>query len=201
MKKTDLKNDIKKGVLPTICLSALCLGGYLMISDAVSSPNSSNKVEILIGANAYENSLMDELNEAKDDYIYLLNTTCYRSDTNLFLSYFATSLGSIDISILPSSFMEYGVFKNSLSKYAKLTEEIISSCTNITNPSFYSIEGVNYGIEIYSPNEYNVHLSNYIELNDEDYYLFISSSSKHAGELTSASKNGIFAIIDKLYSL
>ncbi|HBX25528.1 MAG TPA: hypothetical protein DEF61_04700 [Firmicutes bacterium] len=202
MKRINYKKNIKKGLLPSISLSILVSLLLTLLFSTLSSPRRENKVEILIGANGCNrDNLISRIKENKQEYIYQINISSYESSSDLFLTYYLNTLGDMDITLLPESVLELGAFKTNISKYAVLDLKIIEKYMDLSSFSFYEKEEKKYGIKVYDPKLNTGILSNFIQFEETPYYLFISSISKHGGELTNAKNDGLFDILRTLLDL
>ncbi len=202
MKRIDYKKNIKKGLLPSISLSILVSLVLTLLFSTLSSPRRENKVEILIGANeCNRDNLISRIKENKQEYIYEIDISSYESSSDLFLTYYLNTLGDMDITIIPESILELGVFKTNISKYAVLDFKIIEKYMDLSLFSFYEKEEKKYGIKVYDPKLNMGVLSQFIQFEKSPYYLFISSISKHGGELTNEKNDGLFDILRTLLGL
>ena len=104
---------------------------------------------------------------------------------------------SADMIIIPESKIDYIAFKNTL----VLTDDMMSEFTS-KHYDYYSVDGVNYGIKVYSKDTKEGILSGYItfeqEDSDEDYYLFISNKSLHMGKYNNSQYDGAIIVLKEI---
>ncbi len=196
MKKIDYGSQIKKAIFPSSCLSLLMVILLSMLFVTLSSPRKENKIEMLIGAKESDTArLVDYLSNKKQEYIYRIDISCYESSSNAFLTYYVNTLGSMDIVILPESFFAVGAFGSSITKYAEIDLNVINKYLDLSSCSFFERNNKKYGIKIYDSETKTGNIADFIKFEDCSYYLFISASTLHGGDLNNSPHDGIFDII------
>lgn len=202
MKKINYSGQIKKAILPSTFLSLLMVVLLSILFVTLSSPRKENKVEMLIGAKECDTSrLVDYVSKGKQDYIYQIEASCYESNSNTFLTYYVNTLGSMDITIIPESIFTIGAFTSNIAKYAELKLNVINKYMDLSSCSFFENNGKKYGIKIYDFESKKGKLTDYIKYEECSYYLFISASSLHGGELNNSAHDGIFDIVKSIIEI
>lgn len=189
--------QVRKYVFPSICLGLILSALSCLCLYSFSLPKKENKLSFLVAASDIKkNDFINKLDSFGFEDIYEYEFTCYEADSNFFLTYFASSIGNVDITIVPSFVTELGIFKSNLSKYFTFDGEFIDEL-DLSSFSFYESEDKKIGLKIYDGCTKSGLLEDYIAYSDYSYYLFVSASSSHLNN----NRKNIYSLLSGVINL
>lgn len=169
----------------------------IVIITVASQPTKKEKVGIFFTCYTTSYDFDDYFKSITPSYLEIIELNVkHKEDT-----YFGTVIKGYrkyaDIIIVPESKIDYILFNNCL----LITDELMDDLTT-KEYEYYSKDGLNYGIKVYSKDNSKGILEDMVIFNkdgsDEDCYMFINKSSIHMGKYTNSKYEGALMIIKEI---
>ncbi|MCQ2742541.1 MAG: hypothetical protein MJ239_04505 [Bacilli bacterium] len=154
-----------------------------------TAPKEEERIQVFVGAkNCQVEPLRTKLFEAKDPSILEVSINLDIEGSSTFSYVYNTVFSEMSMFVLPSSFLSNGLTKNT-EKFATLLPEYLSNYTS--KPLEYlEVGGHKKGVLLHKKSEKEGIASSYITYTEEEeYYLFLNSSSPTIGDLGKTSKS------------
>ena len=197
MKRKELKAHIQLkwkyyllGILASFIVSILAV-------NIASAPTKKEKVAVFLTCYNTSSSFNEYIESITPDYLEIIELNIKHKEDDYYGTVIKGYRKAADILIIPESKIEYLFMKNCL----VLTDECISELTN-RDYEYYSVDGKNYGIKVYSKDTDSGILEGLVDFNkegsEEDCYLFINNKSLHLGKYNNSKYDGAISILKEI---
>ena len=183
---------------------AVSVSAFCILVSVKTNPKRTEKISILIGSyDAKVTDLENELKNNKPEQVKDVQIRYLNLHAKNFQYLFSSLRDDVDMFILPISYVE-GREEGTVKYAANLDEEYVNH--NIgKEPTYYSYDDKNKGIQIYDSESDVGCMKDYITYNEDDnksdYYLFFSYKSKNIGKINNSKSETAYQIVKEMYKL
>ena len=179
----------------------LKVGGYLLIVmgsiifwislfNQINQPNPDEKIQLFISAESYDQSLLENIESISNDEILDISIVCVpTSDDDYNATLLTQGMLESDLLILPKTVLD----ASDDSSFVPLTSTfLIDNQIDDSSLVFYSIDTINYAIQVYdglTKTNLLPGLVTFDESDSNDYFLVLNNISSNLGVYGDTSKD------------